>query len=54
MVTVSLGTKKKSFRSIKEAAAYTKIPYMTLYMRLRFGVKPATAVSRKVRKYTKH
>lgn len=54
MVTVSLGNKKRTFKSIKQAADETGIPYMTLYMRLRFGVKPATAISRKVRKYTKH
>lgn len=54
MVTLSLGTKKKVYPSIKAAAEASGISYMTLYMRLRFGVKPATAVSRKVRKYTKH
>lgn len=51
MVTVSLGSKKKSFRSIREASEATGIPYMTLYMRLRFGVKPASAVRKPVRKY---
>lgn len=53
MVTLSLGNKKKQFRSIKEAAEVTGVPYMTLYMRLRFGVKPVTAISKPVRKYTK-
>jgi hypothetical protein len=53
MVIVSLGTKKKSFRSIREASEATGIPYMTLYMRLRFGVKPASAVRKPVRKYQK-
>lgn len=53
MVTVSLGTKKKSFRSIKEYAAYAGISYMTAYMRLRFGVKPLTAAKKPVRKYTR-
>lgn len=53
MVTVDLGTKKRKFKSIKEAAEAQGIPYMTLYMRLRFGVKPATAVRKPVRKYTK-
>lgn len=49
MVMVDLGNKKRKFRSVKEAAAATGIPYMTLYMRLRFGVKPATAVKKPVR-----
>ena len=53
MVTVDLGNKKRKFRSIKEAAEVTGVPYMTLYMRLRFGVKPRTAVTKPVRKYTK-
>ena len=53
MVTVSLGTKKKSFRSIREASEIMGIPYMTLYMRLRFGVKPASAVKKPVRKYVR-
>ena len=52
MVTVDLGNKKRKFRSIKAAADAMGVPYMTLYMRLRFGVKPATAVKRPVRKYT--
>lgn len=54
MVTVDLGNKKRKFKSVKEAADFTGVPYMTLYMRLRFGVKPATAVKKPVRKYTKH
>lgn len=53
MVTLSLGTKKRTFKSIKEASKVTGVPYMTLYMRLRFGVKPATAVRRPVRAYRK-
>lgn len=53
MVTVSLGTKKKSFRSIREASEAMGISYMTLYMRLRFGVKPASAVRKPVRKYVR-
>ena len=53
MVTISLGNKKKQFRSIKEMAAATGVPYMTLYMRLRFGQKPLTAVKKPVRKYVK-
>lgn len=53
MVTVDLGNKKRKFKSVREAANVMGIPYMTLYMRLRFGVKPATAIKKPVRKYTK-
>lgn len=53
MVTVSLGTKKRSFKSIKLAAEAAGVKYMTLYMRLRAGDKPATAVKKPVRKYEK-
>ena len=53
MVTVSLGTKKKTFKSIKEMSEATGVPYMTLYMRLRFGKKPMTAAKKPVRKYEK-
>lgn len=53
MVMVDLGNKKRKFKSVREAATVMGIPYMTLYMRLRFGVKPATAVKKPVRKYTK-
>jgi hypothetical protein len=53
MVTLSLGTKKRTFKSIREASEFTGVPYMTLYMRLRMGLKPATAVRKPVRKYVK-
>lgn len=53
MVTVSMGNKRKTFRSIQEAAKAAGMPYMTYYMRLRFGVKPVTAATRPVRKYRK-
>lgn len=53
MVTLSLGTKKRTFKSIREASEATGVPYMTLYMRLRMGLKPATAVRKPVRKYVK-
>lgn len=60
MVTLSLGTKKKSYPSIKAAAlvvaSQTNEPvervYMRMYMRLRAGKKPVTAVKQKARKYT--
>lgn len=51
MKTVSMGTKKKQYASIKMMAVETGIPYMTLYMRLRFGVKPAQAAKKPVRAY---
>lgn len=53
MITIKLGNKKKSYRSIKLAAEASGIKYITLYMRLRAGDKPVTAVSKKVRKYQK-
>lgn len=53
MVTVSLGNKKRTFKSVKEFAAYANLPYMTAYMRLRFGKKPATVAKQPVRKYRK-
>ena len=53
MKIVSLGTKKKSYKSIKMAAEAAGVPYMTFYMRLRFGVKAATASSKPVRKYVR-
>lgn len=53
MVTISLGNKKRTFKSIAEASRVTGVSYMVLYMRLRFGVKPATALKRPVRKYNR-
>ena len=35
MKTVTAGSKKKVFKSIREASDATGIPYMTLYMRMR-------------------
>lgn len=51
MVTVSLGNKKRKFKSIKQAAEAADIPYITMYMRLRMGMKPLTAAKKPVRKY---
>lgn len=51
--TVSLGTKKKQFKSIRLAADAAGMPYMTLYMRLRAGVPLAKAIKQPVRKYAK-
>jgi hypothetical protein len=51
MVTVSLGTNKKTFKSIREAAAYAGISYMTMYMRLRMGTPAVKAIKQPVMKY---
>jgi hypothetical protein len=51
MVTLSLGTKKRTFKSIKEAADFYKIDYMVFYMRLRMGLNPQTALRKPVRAY---
>lgn len=53
MVTISMGTKKRTFKSIKEASEATGIKYITLYQRLRYGLKPATAMRKPVRAYRK-
>lgn len=55
MNTISLGTKKKSYRSVKEFADANGLKYITLYQRLRAGlspiqaIKPVRAYRRKVR-----
>jgi hypothetical protein len=53
MNVVSLGPKKKAFKSIRLAAEAAGVPYMTYYMRLRMGDKPATAASKPVRAYSR-
>ena len=53
MKMVSMGTKKKQYKSIKMAAAAAGVSYMTYYMRLRMGTKPAEAAKKPVRKYEK-
>jgi len=53
MKIVSMGSKKKVFKSIRLAAEAAGVPYMTFYMRLRAGDKPATAAKKPVRKYVK-
>lgn len=50
---VSLGTKKKAYKSIRLAADAAGMPYMTLYMRLRAGMPLAKAIKQPVRKYEK-
>jgi len=58
--TVSLGKKKKQFKSIRLAAEAAGVPYMTFYMRLRaaekaggLGWKAPTAFNKPVRKYVR-
>ena len=51
MVTIKLGTKKKSFKSIRLAAEAAGINYITFYMRLRAGMTPAQAMKEPVRAY---
>ena len=53
MVTVTLGTKKKSYPSIKAYAEAHGIKYITAYMRLRMGVKPMVAAKKPVRSYNR-
>lgn len=53
MVTVSLGNKKRTFKSIREYAEFAGIKYITAYQRLRYGLKPLTAAKKPVRKYDK-
>lgn len=53
MVTISLGNKKKRFKSIKEACQATGQDYMRVYMRIRMGMKPAKALTKPARAYRK-
>ena len=55
MVTISMGNKKKSYKSIKEAwqAEAPHMGYMTFYMRLRHGNKAKAASKQPVRQYRK-
>lgn len=53
MVTIKLGNKKKSFKSIRLAAEAAGMPYITLYMRLRAGMTPSQAIKTPVREYNK-
>ncbi len=53
MKTVSLGSKKKAFKSIKLAAEAAGVEYMVYYMRIRMGMTPKQAATKPVRKYVK-
>ena len=51
MKSLSMGNKKKVFKSIRLAAEASGIPYMTLYMRVRAGMPVAKAMKQPVRVY---
>jgi hypothetical protein len=53
MKNVSMGSKKKQYRSIRLAAEAAGVPYITLYMRIRMGMPLAKAMTLPVRKYEK-
>lgn len=50
---VMLGSKKRKFKSIREACEYTGQDYMRTYMRIRRGMKPSKALALSARKYRK-
>jgi hypothetical protein len=52
-IKISLGNKKRTFKSIKLAADKSGIKYITLYMRIRAGMTLAQAMKQPVRKYDK-
>jgi len=51
MKSISMGNKKKVFKSIRLAAKAAGIPYMTLYMRVRAGMPVTKAMKQPVRVY---
>ena len=51
-VIVSTGSKKKTYKSVREAAEAAGIKYITFYERLKSGMTPAQAMSQPVRTYT--
>jgi hypothetical protein len=60
MKNVSLGSKKKVFKSVRLAAEAAGVPYMTFYMRLRsaekaggLGWKAYSTFHKPVRKYVR-
>ncbi len=53
MQTVTAGSKKKVYKSIREASDSLGIDYMVLYMRLRAGKPVSKALKTPVRKYVK-
>lgn len=53
MKSITTGSKKKVYKSIKLAAEAAGVPYMTFYMRLRMGTPVSQAMKKPVRKYVK-
>jgi len=53
MTIIKLGNKKKSYKSIKEAAQAAGVSYMVFYMRLRAGKPVAQALKAPVRPYVR-
>ena len=53
MTIIKLGNKKKSYKSIKEAAAAFGVSYMVFYMRLRAGKPVKEALKAPVRPYNR-
>lgn len=56
--SISMGPKKKAYKSIRLAAEAAGVPYMTFYTRIRKGAgglnwKASTAFNKPVRKYVK-
>lgn len=51
--SISMGNKKKVFKSIRLAAEAAGVSYMTFYMRLRMGMNANQAMKKPVRKYVK-
>ena len=52
-IRLTIDGKDRKFKSIREAATASGMNYITLYQRLRIGMKPTTAAKVKVRKYQK-
>ena len=49
--SISMGPKKKVFKSIRLAAEAAGVHYMTFYMRLRMGMPAGKAMKKPVRVY---
>lgn len=53
MKSLSMGKKKKLYKSIRLAAEEFNISYMTLYMRMRMGKTVKQAMTQPVRAYNR-
>ena len=53
-IKLSLGKKKRTFKSIKEAADYAQVPYITIWMRVnKLNWPGSRAIKADVRQYNK-